>query len=193
MVCHRQTAVGDLGSVNISTKVSGVREHSDKDVWGAETLRQGCLGCGSTPTRMSGVREHSDNLKGFDLRATRVPVSTSLNRGFTFLGLRGLALEVSMVDPRDADCHQSPGHTTKRSVWGWVRSVVALPHKYCGRGRGLSGKNFWSVGTIGQGCLGCGNTPTRLSGVREHSENDVWGARALRQRLRSPNHPVRQQ
>ena len=78
---YRPAAVGDLVSVNMSTKVSGVRDHSDRDVWGAETLRQGCLGCGSTPTRMSGVREHSDNLKGFDLRATRVPVSTSLSRG----------------------------------------------------------------------------------------------------------------
>ena len=76
-----------------------------------------------------------------------------------------------MVDPRDADCHQSPGHTTKRSVWGWVRSVVALPHKYWGRGRGFSGKNFWSVGAIGQGCLGCGSTPRRKSGVWEHSDS----------------------
>ena len=49
MVYYRQAAVGDPVSVNISKKVSGVREHSDKDVWGAGALRQGCLGCGSMP------------------------------------------------------------------------------------------------------------------------------------------------
>ena len=37
---YRPAAVGDLGSVNISTQVSGVREHSDKDVWGAGAFRQ---------------------------------------------------------------------------------------------------------------------------------------------------------
>ncbi len=52
---------------NDRTRMSGVREHSDR----MSGVRE----------HSDGVREHSDNLKGFDLRATRVPVSTSLSRG----------------------------------------------------------------------------------------------------------------